>query len=252
MQTRSNVGTFNFRNSMAILGGCIALASLPVVSCSQVIDGTFDNWTTTSSGWLGYGTSGVASGTQVTSGGNPGEYYAVSNVQTGFMIVGQNIKQDYTNTNALNGDSWTLSFDAQAVSGFAPYINVGLAVQQGSSIFAYQNAVAISGATASGWTHYSTSGSFGTNGWYQMEGNPANPTTPSFSSGVTTKFGFYTQSQTFASTFKANIDNYLLTSTHLNNSSVPEPGAIAAGAAGALSIGGMLIARRRRRTIINR
>ena len=163
------------------------------------------------------------------------------------MIVGQNIKQDYTNTNALNGDSYTLKIDAQAVSGFNPYINVGLLVQQGSSIFAYQNAVSVASANTSGWTTYTVSGTFGTNGWYQIEGDPATPTAPSLAAGVTSKFGFYTQSQNFASTFKANFDNYKLTSTHLNNSTVPEPCAIATGLAGAVSIGGLVIMKRRRR-----
>jgi hypothetical protein len=228
-----------------LLAGLLLSAIAGGASAQVISDGDFANWTTDSSAWFGFGTGGTATGTVDPTGGNPGARFLSDLNETGFMIVSQNLKTDYTNTAALTGDSYTLTIDAMDGPAGSPFQNFGLLIQQGGSMWAGAE-IGVLNPGAS-WTPYSVSSVFNPGNFTLMNSSPASPATPSFAAGVATQFGFFTHQQQGGGHYEMYYDNFHLSSSHLD-STVPEPGAVAL-LTGVGFTGAAFIVRRKRRKL---
>jgi hypothetical protein len=181
-------------------------------SATIITDGSFDSWTAVYSATGGSPPQYV--GSLLGTGGNPGAAWSSQIIDT-TLTRAANIKNNYSNSAALAGQSFTLEFDALHVAGFLQ--GAGLAVQQGSNYwyFTGDEKIVITGA----WTHFTMTGTFNSFSFDVISGSGS----PNFSSGNVTKFGLYTHLQGSTPDL-AYYDNFKLTSSPLDAPPpAPEP-----------------------------
>ncbi len=206
----------------SILCALAAVGLTNVARAGIVSDGDFSSWTVTGlPGSAQFSAGGHATGSRQASGGNPGAFldtdmtfpagYSPDAAHSSYVF---GIKGDYSTTANINGDSWSMTEDYSPESASA-YNQVGLAVQQGSSLFYY------SGLTANGistWQSLTSSGSFAAGAFTRITGTD----TLNFNGGVPTYFGTYAYNDTSFADIHMGFENWSLDSVHLV--AVPEPG----------------------------
>ncbi len=215
-------------------------ASASTCWASVVSDGDFSSWTmfTNQTG---------NSYTVVGTGGNPGAYanFQFNAASHSINMYSAYIKQDYTNTLALTGQTFTMVADRNGAinSPTSSSVNLGFAIQQGSNVW-YYTGTELSSYSGSWATSSSVSGSFSSGSFSLITGSGS----PNFAAGVATKFGFYSHTNNPAGTYAMAYDNYQLT-TSGSLSAVPEPSTLAIGVAIGVITGGCAQVRRGKRRL---
>ncbi|MBN2131041.1 MAG: hypothetical protein JW741_16180 [Sedimentisphaerales bacterium] len=208
---------------------CVTVASLAVIAASAqgafVTDGDFSAWD--------FGATGTATMTREASGGNPDARLNVT-TDSGLTVYGTGVKTDFSTGLALAGAPFQLQLDVLSGSGaFGQGQRILLLVEQDSSVYGAD--LGVTGYPLY-WNTLTFSGTFTDSLFPRLAGS--GPTTPDFSGGTTTLFGFAAGNSN-SGVLTQYYDNYRLDVTL---STVPVPGAFLLGG---LGIGGAGWLRRR-------
>jgi hypothetical protein len=168
----------------------LLLGAFVDASADTISDGDFGSWSFGSTVTPEPGYPGVGSGTATvqSAGGNPGADVLYT-IAYNYAIVNEyGVKTDYSTTANLQDKAWTLTTDAKYHGGLQSQ-NFGLVVQQGDSIWASRSNVTLNFGGSTWHTGISINGTFNTISFYQIAGSVSS--TPNFSGGVATQFGFF-------------------------------------------------------------
>ena len=211
MRRAAGAAKFTFAGSSRVLATVtFLLIACARVGAQQLEDGDFSLWTFTSTGGAG------GSAAREPSGGNPGARLRITtNAPAGTTNIVSAIKDDFVTTTPFQGVNFSLSLDFLSGPGaFGAGHAILILVQQGGSI--YGTFLGTTGVQNS-FTTIVFNGTFDQNSFSLISGPGSS--TPDFTSGVPTNFGFGAANSDSGLT--NYYDNFTLTSV-----AVPEPGTV--------------------------
>ena len=189
----------------AAIAALISLAA--PARASSIMDGNFSAWD--------YDTTGTATVIREVSGGNPGERLNFTTV-SGNLVYGTAIKSDYSTTNPLAGETFTLALEVFSGPGsYGLGQAIQLLIEQDGTV--YGNFLGTTG-DRSAWNKSTFTGTFNAGLFSRMIGSGS--ATPDFSGNTLTRFGF-AAGNSGSGTLTQYYDNFSLESVAIT--AVPEP-----------------------------
>lgn len=162
-----------------------------------------------------FNSTGTATVTLESSGGSPAERLNITTV-SGSIVYGTAIKSDFSTTNLLSGESYTLGLDVLSGPGaYGAGQAIQLLVEQNGAI--YGTFLGTTGVH-SDWSPSTFSGTFSEGSFSRLLGTGS--ATPDFSGNTLTRFGFAGGNEG-SGTLTQYYDNFSLTSAAI--APVPEP-----------------------------
>lgn len=206
--------------NVALLTLILAFVAMPARG-DLISDGDFSAWD--------FGSTGTASVTRETSGGNPGARLNITTV-SGTTVYGLANKTDYATALPLADTPFELQLDVKSGPGaFGQGQRIQLLVGQGSGIYAYN--LDVTGYPLD-WDTLSFSGTFAESSFSLWSGSGS--ATPDFGGGTPTLFGFAAGNSS-SGTLTQYYDNF-----SLQTNPVPVPGAVLLGVLGLSAAGAKL------------
>lgn len=223
------------RSRALLLALSVASLALPA-KAATVTDGDFSTWS--------FGATinppSTANVTREAAGGNPDARLNVSTF-SGPTILGTAIKTDYSSSDALAGDPFTLMLDMLNGPGaHGDGQGIDFLVEQNGTL--YSMGLGNTGSTHVNWDTLTFNGNLNAGGFALLSGG--GPANPDFSGATPTRFGFGA-GNTNSSFLTMYYDNFSLDSAALT-AAVPEPEMYAMLLAGLGLFG--VVARRHRGT----
>lgn len=162
---------------VAFLAATCTAALVTSAQALVITDGDFSTWT--------FDSTGTATVTRETSGGNPGARLNITTI-SGPTVFGTGIKSDFSTNAPLAGANFTLSLDVLSGPGsFGQGQAIELLVEQNGTI--YGTFVGITGFPLN-FDTVIFNGVLDAGSFTRLIG--AGPTTPGFDGGTATRFGF--------------------------------------------------------------